>query len=32
MSEGADAIVRLATLPPDDPTSTFQDRHGIVPW
>jgi NAD(P)-dependent dehydrogenase (short-subunit alcohol dehydrogenase family) len=29
---GTDAIVRLATLPPDGPTGTFQDRHGTVPW
>lgn len=30
--EGAEVIVRLATLPPNGPTGTFQDRHGIVPW
>jgi NAD(P)-dependent dehydrogenase (short-subunit alcohol dehydrogenase family) len=32
VAEGADAIVRLATLPKDGPTGTFQDRHGTVPW
>jgi NAD(P)-dependent dehydrogenase (short-subunit alcohol dehydrogenase family) len=32
VTEGTDAIVRLATLPPGGPTGTFQDRHGIVPW
>ena len=32
VTEGTDAIVRLATLPPDGPTGTFQDRHGPVPW
>jgi NAD(P)-dependent dehydrogenase (short-subunit alcohol dehydrogenase family) len=32
VTEGTDAIVRLATLPPDGPTGTFQDRHGLVPW
>src|SRR5262249_23841007 len=32
VAEGADAIVHLATLPPDGPTSTFQDRHRPVPW
>jgi NAD(P)-dependent dehydrogenase (short-subunit alcohol dehydrogenase family) len=30
--EGTDAIVHLATLSPDGPTGTFQDRHGPVPW
>jgi NAD(P)-dependent dehydrogenase (short-subunit alcohol dehydrogenase family) len=30
--EGTDAIVRLATLPPNGPTGTFQGRDGIVPW
>jgi hypothetical protein len=24
--------VRLATLPKDGPTGTFQDRDGTVPW
>jgi NAD(P)-dependent dehydrogenase (short-subunit alcohol dehydrogenase family) len=32
VTEGTDAIVRLATLPPNGPTGTFQDRHGTVPW
>jgi NAD(P)-dependent dehydrogenase (short-subunit alcohol dehydrogenase family) len=32
VTEGTDAIVRLATLPKDGPTGTFQDRNGVVPW
>ncbi len=32
VAEGTDAIVRLATLPPNGPTGTFQDRYGTVPW
>jgi short-subunit dehydrogenase involved in D-alanine esterification of teichoic acids len=32
LTEGTDAIVRLATLPKDGPTGTFQDRNGTVPW
>ncbi|HKQ00246.1 MAG TPA: SDR family NAD(P)-dependent oxidoreductase [Actinomycetes bacterium] len=32
VTEGTDAIVHLATLPPDGPTGTFQDGHGTVPW
>jgi NAD(P)-dependent dehydrogenase (short-subunit alcohol dehydrogenase family) len=32
VAEGTDAIVHLATLPPDGPTGTFQDRYGPVPW
>lgn len=32
VTEGTDAIVRLATLPKDGPTGTFQDRTGTVPW
>jgi NAD(P)-dependent dehydrogenase (short-subunit alcohol dehydrogenase family) len=32
VTEGTDAIVRLATLPPNGPTGTFQDRDGAVPW
>jgi NAD(P)-dependent dehydrogenase (short-subunit alcohol dehydrogenase family) len=32
VTEGTDAIVYLATLPPNGPTGTFQDRHGTVPW
>ena len=31
VAEGTDAIVRLATLPKDGPTGTFQDRNGTVP-
>jgi len=32
VTEGTDAIVHVATLPPDGPTGTFQDRPGQVPW
>lgn len=32
VTEGTDAIVRLATLSEDGPTGTFQDRYGTVPW
>ena len=32
VTEGTDAIVRLATLPPNGPTGTFQGRDGMVPW
>ncbi len=32
VTEGTDAIVRLATLPPDGPTGAFMDRDGVVPW
>ncbi|MFC4908686.1 SDR family oxidoreductase [Actinomadura gamaensis] len=32
VTEGTDAIVRLATLPPDGPTGTFTDRLGPVAW
>jgi NAD(P)-dependent dehydrogenase (short-subunit alcohol dehydrogenase family) len=32
VTEGTDAIVRLATLPKGGPSGTFQDRHGTVPW
>lgn len=32
VTEGTDVIVRLATLPKDGPTGTFQDRNGTVPW
>ena len=33
VAEGADAIVHLATLPPDGPTGTFQGRGGTTdPW
>ena len=31
VTEGTEAIVRLATLPKDGPTGTFQDRYGTVP-
>jgi hypothetical protein len=32
VEEGSDAIVRLATLPPDGPTGGFFDRTGPAPW
>jgi NAD(P)-dependent dehydrogenase (short-subunit alcohol dehydrogenase family) len=32
ITQGTDAIVHLATLPPDGPTGTFQDRYGSIPW
>lgn len=32
VTEGTDAIVRLATIGPDGPTGTFSDRHGPLPW
>jgi NAD(P)-dependent dehydrogenase (short-subunit alcohol dehydrogenase family) len=32
VEEGTDAIVQLATLPPDGPTGTFVDRQGNVGW
>ncbi|MET8053600.1 SDR family oxidoreductase [Streptosporangium sp. NPDC005286] len=32
VAEGADAIIRLATLDPDGPTGGFFDRNGPVPW
>ncbi len=32
VTEGTDAIVTLATLPPDGPTGVLMDRSGIVPW
>ncbi|MGF6976033.1 NAD(P)-dependent dehydrogenase (short-subunit alcohol dehydrogenase family) [Paraburkholderia sp. JPY465] len=32
VEEGTDAIIHLATLPPEGPTGTFVDRHGVVPW
>lgn len=32
VTEGTDAIVRLATIGPGGPTGTFLDRHGVVPW
>lgn len=30
--EGAEIIVRLATLGPDGPTATYQNSAGVVPW
>jgi NAD(P)-dependent dehydrogenase (short-subunit alcohol dehydrogenase family) len=32
VTEGTDAIVRLATIGADGPTGGFFDRHGDVPW
>jgi NAD(P)-dependent dehydrogenase (short-subunit alcohol dehydrogenase family) len=32
VSEGTDAIVRMATIGPDGPTATFVSRDGPVPW
>jgi len=32
LGDRTDAIVYLATLPPDGPTGQFFDRHGAVPW
>jgi NAD(P)-dependent dehydrogenase (short-subunit alcohol dehydrogenase family) len=32
VTEGTDAIVRLATIGTDGPTGTFWDRNGKVPW
>ncbi|MEU7144263.1 SDR family oxidoreductase [Nocardia sp. NPDC046473] len=32
LTEGTDAIVRLATLGPDGPTGGYFDRQGPVPW
>jgi NAD(P)-dependent dehydrogenase (short-subunit alcohol dehydrogenase family) len=32
VTEGTDAIVRLAGIGPDGPTGGFFDRHGTVPW
>jgi NAD(P)-dependent dehydrogenase (short-subunit alcohol dehydrogenase family) len=32
VEEGADVIVRLATIGSDGPTGTFSDRAGTVPW
>jgi NAD(P)-dependent dehydrogenase (short-subunit alcohol dehydrogenase family) len=32
VTEGTDAIVKLATIASDGPTGTFQDRNGTVPW
>lgn len=32
VTEGTDAIVRLATLGPDGPTGGYFDREGPLPW
>jgi NAD(P)-dependent dehydrogenase (short-subunit alcohol dehydrogenase family) len=32
VTEGTDAIVKLATIDSDGPTGTFQDRNGTVAW
>ena len=32
VTEGTDAIVRLATLGSDGPTGTFVERSGVMPW
>jgi len=32
VEEGANAIVMLASVPPDGPTGTCRDRFGVVPW
>ncbi|MEV6280232.1 SDR family NAD(P)-dependent oxidoreductase [Nocardia sp. NPDC051832] len=32
VTEGTDAIVRLASIGPDGPTGGFFDRNGVVPW
>jgi NAD(P)-dependent dehydrogenase (short-subunit alcohol dehydrogenase family) len=32
VTEGTDAIVRLATIGADGPTGSFADRHGVLPW
>jgi len=32
VTEGTDAIVRMATIGPDGPTSSFVSREGPVPW
>jgi len=32
VTEGTDAIVRMATVGPDGPTGTYSDRHGAVGW
>ncbi|GIF72010.1 hypothetical protein Asi02nite_15280 [Asanoa siamensis] len=30
--EGAEMVVKLATIGPDGPTGTFEDRDGTLPW
>ncbi|GIG29795.1 SDR family NAD(P)-dependent oxidoreductase [Cellulomonas marina] len=32
LEEGTDAIVAMATVGPDGPTGTLQDRHGVLAW
>jgi NAD(P)-dependent dehydrogenase (short-subunit alcohol dehydrogenase family) len=32
VTEGTDSIIRMATLGPDGPTGTFEDRLGPVDW
>jgi NAD(P)-dependent dehydrogenase (short-subunit alcohol dehydrogenase family) len=32
VAAGAEIIVRMATIGPDGPTGTFQDRTGTMPW
>jgi NAD(P)-dependent dehydrogenase (short-subunit alcohol dehydrogenase family) len=32
VTEGTDALVKLATIGPDGPTGTFEDRNGTLPW
>jgi NAD(P)-dependent dehydrogenase (short-subunit alcohol dehydrogenase family) len=32
VEEGAEILVRMATIGPDGPTATFVDRHGPVTW
>jgi NAD(P)-dependent dehydrogenase (short-subunit alcohol dehydrogenase family) len=32
VAEGAEIIVRMASIGSDGPTGTFQDRNGTVPW
>ena len=32
MTEGTDAVVRLAGIGPDGPTGGFFNREGTVPW
>ena len=32
VTEGTDAIVRMATIGADGPTGTFTGRDGTVPW
>jgi len=32
VTEGTDAIVKLALIGPDGPTGTFSDRSGSIPW